>query len=718
MRQLIQDLRSGQVELIEAPDPQVREGHVVVRTTWSLISPGTEQSITRTASRSLIGKALDRPDQVRKVVDKAMSDGVGAALAAVNARLHDAMTPGYSSAGVVEDIGRGVAGIRSGDRVACVGANFACHAERILIPAPLCILLPEALDDRWGAFAALGAIAGHGLRTAEVTAGSVVAVVGLGLIGQLTVQLATAAGARVVGIDPDPTRVALALSHGALDGAVLGTGDAAQIVLATSEGAGADAIVLTAATRDSGPVELAAELARDRAIVSVIGDVGLEVPRRPFYDKELQLRLSRSYGPGRYDPDYEIRGRDYPIGYVRWTQRRLITHFLTEVEAGRVDLEPLVTHIFDFANATDAYDALSDPARMGILLRYPAQAPAPVRRVILARAPAATADTTRVGVIGPGLFARSTLLPLLDKLGANIVGVAGASGSRAIGVARRTGAAFASTSAKALIDDPDVQAVVIATRHDSHAPLAAQAMEAGKAVFLEKPVAIDDAGLERLDPLLQAGGRLVVDFNRGFSLSVEKVKAHFTHRTDPLVVQCRVNAGVLSADHWLRDVSVGGGRLVGEGCHFVDLCSAIVERPLSTVSVSALGSGPRTLPDDSFVLTLGYSDGSLGIVTYVATGSRRMAKERIEVFGGGRSAVIDDFRRVRLFGQATGRPALPGRAIRDKGHESSLRCFLEFAERGGVPPIAYERLVETTRATFLARDALAEGRAGPVSVTA
>jgi threonine dehydrogenase-like Zn-dependent dehydrogenase len=502
MRQLIQDLRSGDVEVIEAPDPHVRDGHLVIRTMWSLISPGTEQSITRTASRSLVGKALDRPDQVRKVVDKAMSDGVGAALAAVNARLDDAMTPGYSSAGVVELVGGGVTGFAPGDRVACVGANYACHAERVLMPAPLCVAMPEALDDRWAAFAALGAIAGHGLRTAEVTAGSVVAVVGLGLIGQITAQLASAAGARVVGIDPDPERVKLALAHGAVGGAILGVDNPVEVVGSRSEGAGADAIVLTAATKDSGPVELAAELARDRAIVSVIGDVGLEVPRRPFYEKELQLRLSRSYGPGRYDPEYEIRGRDYPIGYVRWTQRRLISHFLAEVAAGRIDLEPLVTHVFDLAQGTQAYEALEQSGRMGILLRYPGQAPAPVTRVTLARAPATATGAIKVGVIGPGLFARSTLLPLLDKLGADVVGMAGTSGSRALGVARRSGAQFASAAPDDLIDDPGVQAVVIATRHDSHADLASRALQAGKAVFLEKPLAIDAAGLERLLPQL------------------------------------------------------------------------------------------------------------------------------------------------------------------------------------------------------------------------
>ena len=647
-----------------------------------------------------------------------MTDGVGAALAAVNARLDDA-----HDARLLER-GCGRAGRRRGrERPAgrprrCVGANHACHAERVLMPAPLCIPLPSALDDRWGSFAALGAIAGHGVRTAEVTAGSVVAVIGLGLIGQMTAQLATAAGARVIGIDPDRARVELALEHGAVDGVVLGSDDAASVVLSRSEGEGADAVILTAATKDSGPVELAAELARDRAIVSVIGDVGLEVPRRPFYEKELQLRLSRSYGPGRYDDDYELRGHDYPIGYVRWTQRRLISHFLAEVEAGRIDLAPLVTHEFDFADATGAYAALDQPGRMGILLRYPAQAPEPVAKVALAVAPApAVTGALRVGLVGPGLFARSTLLPLLQKLDVDVAGVVGSSGTRAVGVAKRTGAAFASSSARELIDDPAVGALVIATRHDSHAELAAAALRAGKAVFLEKPLAIDAAGLELVASQLKDGGRLLVDFNRGFAPGTERVRAHFAGRTDPLVVQCRVNAGALPPDHWLRDAGVGGGRLVGEGCHFVDLCSSLIERAVRSVTVAPLGTGPRTLADDSFVLTLGYEDGSLGVITYIATGSPRMPKERIEVLGAGRSAVIDDFRRVRLL-----RPSAPAargaRSVRPRTRATRPRCAASSrsATRGGEPPIPYQRLIETTQATLLASEALAKGSREPIAL--
>ncbi len=700
---------------MEAPDPSPRPGHVIVRTSFSVISPGTEQSIARTASRSLVGKAMERPDQARKVVEKVVSDGVGPALAAVNARLDDLLTPGYSLAGVVEDAG-GVPGLAPGDAVACVGANVACHAERVLVPGPLCTKLPAGLDARAGAFAALGAIASHGLRTAAVEPGHVVAVVGMGLIGQIAGQLAASWGARVLAVDSDPERVALALELiPQAAGAVPGRDDVGAAARALSAGAGADAVVVAAAAKGSGPIELAAEVARDRAVVSVIGDVGLEVPRRPFYEKELQLRLSRSYGPGRYDPEYELEGRDYPIGYVRWTQRRLIAHFLEEVAAGRVRLDRLVSHEFALERGEEAYAALEEPGRMAILLRHADGPLPPVESVPIAAPRRQGSGRVRIGLVGPGLFARSTLLPLLDKLDADVAAVAGGSGPRAIGAARRAGARAATTTSR-LIDDPGIDAVVIATRHDSHAPLAVGALEAGKAVFLEKPLAVDEAGLEAVTAALLVPGRLMVDFNRSLSPAAAKVRAHFAGRVDPLVVHCRVNAGALPPEHWLRDPAVGGGRLVGEGCHFVDLCSAIVERPLAAVAVTPLGSGPTTLAHDSFVLTLTYADGSLGIVTYVATGSPRMAKERIEVLGAGRSAVIDDFRRVQLHG-GRGRAAPAVALSKDKGHRAALERFLAFAGTGGEPPIPYERLLETTRATLIARAALAgePGRAHAVN---
>ncbi|HEV2075227.1 MAG TPA: Gfo/Idh/MocA family oxidoreductase, partial [Thermoleophilaceae bacterium] len=575
---------------------------------------------------------------------------------------------------------------------------------------------PEGLDARWGAFGAVGAIGGHGVRTARVEAGAVVVVIGLGLVGQIAAQLSTAAGARVVGIDPAADRVALATRLGAVGGAALGSDDPEEVTRRHSSGRGADAVIVAAAAGDSGPVELAAEIARDRATVCVVGDVGLDVPRRPFYEKELELRISRSYGPGRYDAAYEQEGVDYPIGYVRWTERRLIEYFLEEARGGRVQLEDLVTHELPIERGAEAYEALSSGSRMAILLRYAAEEDSPTRTPVSAE-PRSSSGRLRVGLIGPGLFARSVLLPQIAELDAELVAVAGTTPARAFGVAKRWGADYAARAPEELIEDDSIDAVVITTRHDTHAELTAQAIERGKAVFCEKPLAIDHDGLDRLRPLLKGDAPIVVGFNRGLSPAATQTQEHFTGRADPLSITYRVNAGFLERDHWLRARALGGGRLVGEACHFVDLASSLVGRPLTSVGAAALGDGPITLEDDSFVLTLDYDDGSIATVTYVASGHARMPKERVEVLGGGRSAVIDDFRRVERFPSKRQLVPTPPRRT-DKGHGALLEQALRFFREGGPPPVPYERILETTEATLMARDALDAGRREPVPLPA
>jgi predicted dehydrogenase/threonine dehydrogenase-like Zn-dependent dehydrogenase len=711
MRQLVQDLRTGSLEVVEVPDPVAGENEVLVRTQASLISAGTEGALVRAASKGWIGKARERPDAVKKVLEKARDDGVGPALAAVRARLDDLVTHGYSSAGIIEEVGPGVTGLRVGDRVACVGANVAYHAERVAVPFPLCVPLPEGLAFREGAFGAVGAIAAHGVRLAEIEAGSVTVVIGLGLVGQVAAQLATAAGARVIGVDPDPDKVALAGRLGALGGGPPDAQDVHQLVLALSDGHGADSVVIAAATKDAGPLDAAALFARDRATICVVGDVPLDGSRNLYYAKELQLRVSRSYGPGRYDAAYEEDGHDYPLPYVRWTERRLIRFVLEEASARRIRLDELITHEFPIEDAGAAYAALSEPGRLGVVLRYPEDPQPAAERVTLHVSPVAD-GRLRVGLIGPGTFARATLMPLLGREEAvDLVAVAGTTPARSLGVGKRWGAAYAAANSDEVLADDGVDVVVVATRHDSHARLTADALAAGKAVFVEKPLAITQDELESLEPSIGDGARLFVDFNRDFAPATVAVRAHFAGRSDPLALHYRVNAGFVEAGSWVRDPNVGGGRLVGEGCHFVDLCSTIVGSPLDTIAISGLGAGPQTLDGDNFVLVLRYADGSIATISYAAAGSPRMTKERVEVIGAGRSAVIDDFRVLELDGSRVGR-----RSRRDKGHASAVAAAFRFFRAGGEPPIPYARLVETTRATLVARAALVQGDCAPQRV--
>jgi predicted dehydrogenase len=523
----------------------------------------------------------------------------------------------------------------------------------------------------------------------------------------------------VVAVDPVAERVALARRLGAVHGVLLGVDNPEQIMAEASGGQGADALVVAAAAGDARPVELAAALARDRATVCVIGDVELQLSRAAFYEKELTLRVSRSYGPGRHDPSYEREGHDYPIGYVRWTERRLIAHFLEELAAGRVRARELVTHEFPIEQGELAYRALGDPGRLAILLRYP-ETPRPgVERVVAAgRPPTGRTRGLRVGLVGPGMFARSTLLPLLRDSGVELVAVAGGAPARALAAARHFGAGWVVGDVEALLDDEAVDALVVTTRHGSHAELAARALERGKGVLVEKPLSVDRAGLERVRPLLAAGGRLVVDFNRSLSPAARAIAAHFSGRGEPLALQYRVNAGFLAADHWLRDHQEGGGRVVGECCHFVDFCSAVVGQPAISVQATTLGPGPRTLPGDNVLLVVRYADGSMANILYVASAPRRLAKERLEVLGAGRAAVVDDFRHIELLPRAGRRGVRSPVPRRDKGHRDLVQAALRFLEGGGNPPVPYDRMLETTEITLAARDALARGEAGPVPLSA
>jgi len=715
MKQIVQTQRDGKLRVVETPAPALRPGGVLVRTAFSLISAGTERAKVEVARKNLLGKALARPDQVRQVLAAARQSGLAATYQKVRSRL-DALSPlGYSLAGVVTAVGANVDDLAVGDRVACMGAGYANHAEVVFVPQRLCARLPEGVSYQAGAFGTLGAIALQGLRQAAPALGETVGVVGLGLLGLLTVQMLRANGCRVVGVDVNTARCDLARQLGA-DAAAAPDDPALDALARQFSPAGLDAVILTAATASSAPIELAARLARDRARIVVVGAVGLHVPRTPFYDKELTLRLSRSYGPGRYDPRYEEHGVDYPIGYVRWTEGRNLAAFLDLLRARRVDTAPLATHTFALDDAERAYALVTGKTQepfLGVLLDYglpPEGAPAPVAGGAVQVRPAAP-DGGRVGValLGAGSFAQSMLLPhLAGHAGARLRVVATPSGLTARSVAERVGFETATADMPAALADPAVGLVVIASRHDSHAALAAAALRAGKAVFVEKPLALTPAELAEVETAYAASPApfLMVGFNRRFAPLVGELRRHLAGG-EPLLLHYRVNAGYIPLDHWTQDPAIGGGRILGEVCHFVDLLACLAGGPAVSVLAQAAPDGGR-YRRDNLTVSLRFAGGSVGTVLYAANGDRSLGKERLEVFGGGRAAVLDDFHTLHLH---AGGKTRTRRAAPDKGHGAEMRALVDAVRAGQPSPVPFSESVHATRVTFAILESLNTGRA-------
>jgi predicted dehydrogenase/threonine dehydrogenase-like Zn-dependent dehydrogenase len=676
MKQVTQRVRDGQIEVMDVPVPQLTPDTVLVDVRASLLSTGTERAKVETARKSLVGKARARPDQVRQVVEKAKRDGIRETIDAVRLRLDQPSALGYSTAGVVMSVGSRVRGIASGARVACGGADHAVHAEIDLVPGNLCVPLPEGVSFEAGAFCTVGAIALHGVRQAGVSIGEEVAVIGLGLVGQLAAQILRAAGCRVLGVDLSEELVGKSLETGAVD---RGWPRAAV----PEDAQGVDAVVITAATESSDPIDLAARLCRDRGRVVVVGDVGLQVPRAPFYEKELELRLSRSYGPGRYDREYEERGLDYPIGYVRWTERRNMTAFLDLVATGRIDVTPLVSERLPLERAAEAYEHVvsADRSPLGIILTSEPSAVEPVPR----RTPTTPLSATgRVGVLGAGSFAGRILIPALRDAGFTLGAVASAGGLSAKGAAEQFGFERAAT-VEEVLEDPSLQAIVVATRHSSHADLAVRGLRAGKAVFVEKPPGLTDDELAELararDETRLALG---VGFNRRHAPLARELREFIRRGDDAAEILYRVNAGPLEEGHWLDDPDEGGGRLLGEGCHFVDfvcwLAGALPERIECALRPE---TGQALAAAQSFVVSLAFADSSLASILYSAHGARPLAKEYVEVHSGGRSAILDDFRSLRLLGE--GRARRSAQRSRDKGHRQQLTAFRRAIEGAHVP---------------------------------
>ena len=718
MKQIAQNYKSGELAVLDSPVPTCRPGGVLVQSLFSLISTGTEMMKLAEAKMSMVGKARARPDQVRKVLDTVAQQGALATYKKVMNRL-DSYTPlGYSLCGVVVEVGQGADEFKVGQLVAAAGNEFALHAEYNWIPVNLCASVPAGVSPEHAAFATVGSIAMHGVRRAEVQLGDTACVIGLGLVGQLVVRLLIASGVRVIGLDVIEDRCRLAEQAGAvLCAAPTDEGmDAIQGSLdEISGGRGADHIFLAAGGSSNGPVEMAARLARDRARVVDIGKTRLDLPWNAYYDKELDVRFSRSYGPGRYDERYELEGIDYPIGYVRWTERRNLECFLDLIARKEIEVQTLVSGVFPLENASTVYADLASGAlkAVGVLLEYPAgPAQSPPRmagsmvRAGTGAAPRGKSGGLAIGFIGAGNYASSMLLPNLARLdNAHLAHVATTRSLSAVNAQRRFGFTTASTSADAVFEDATLDAVFIVTRHHSHADMVCRALETGKAVFVEKPLALTRDEIDRVVEAIAKTGndRLMVGFNRRFAPLLTQMRSQFGLAGSSSIARYLVNAGPLAADSWYVNDALEGSRFIGEGGHFIDTLSWWAgSLPEEVYAVR----GPEK---DDVLVTVRFQNGSSGTITYVTAGNSRYPKETLDVAAGGRSARLDNFRKATVWSgrrQSTARP----RGGQDKGQRAELTQFVEAVVTGGPMPITVESLAATTRATIAVGESLLSGR--------
>jgi predicted dehydrogenase/threonine dehydrogenase-like Zn-dependent dehydrogenase len=714
MKQLSQNLRSGETKAVDVPIPQPRSNTALVHIAVSLVSAGTERMLVEFAEKSLVGKARSRPDLVRQVMDKARREGWLSTLESAFNRLDQPMPLGYSSAGTITALGEGLQGFHIGQRVACAGANYAVHAEYTIVPKNLLTPLPDEVDFESAAFTTLGAIAMHGFRLGNLQLGERVAIIGLGLLGLLTVELALAAGCSVLGIDLAAERVALAAKLGAT--AVL-RDQAVEAAQSFSHGRGCDVVLICADTPTNDPVELAGQIARDRAKVVAVGAVGLNIPRKIYFEKELTFVNSRSYGPGRYDPGYEEAGHDYPIGFVRWTEGRNLEHFVELLGAKKIDVLPLITHRFRIEDAAEAYELITGKTRepfLGVLLTYPELTEDKLtddeKNVIYTGSVSSSGAPVRIGMLGAGNFASAVLLPALKKVpGAALIGIASASGLSANFCAKKFDFHYTASSSQQLFEDDTINTIAVLTRHNLHAGQVISALKAGKNVFCEKPLALSEDELEAIAKTLseiegQPQPFLSVGFNRRFAPLAVQLASFLRDRSEPLYVHYRINASYIPLTHWVHDPVQGGGRIVGEGCHFVDFLTFLVGTPPKAVSAQPLPD-MGIYNEDNVVMKYTFADGSLGVVSYLANGSKVFPKERVEVFCGGRVAVLDDYRSLELVKDGK-RRMIRSRLRQDKGHIGEWQAFVQAIQTGSQPPIPYTHLFGVTQAMLSTISAL------------
>jgi len=706
MQQVLQDLRSGQTRVAEVPSPACRAGCVLIRTSRTLISAGTERMLVEFGKASLLAKARSQPEKVKQVLDKIKSDGLLPTIEAVFSKLDEPVPLGYCNAGVVLEVGRGVTGFATGDRVASNGP----HAEIVCVPKNLCTKVPDEITDDQAAFTVLSSIALQGIRLVGASFGEKVVVFGLGLIGLVTVQLLRACGCDVLGVDVNPERLRLAANYGASTVQAGGDGDPVTVAGAWTEGRGADAVLITASAKTDEIVHQAAEMSRKRGRIVLVGVVGLNLRRGDFYQKELTFQVSCSYGPGRYDDSYELNGLDYPYGFVRWTEQRNFQAILDVMKGGRLVVDGLITHRLPQREAGTAYEKIcaNREEALGVILTYPSEV-VQARQIRVSRAEIPPAGEPVVSVIGAGNFAKMTLMPALSQTEARIAYIADLDGAAAQHVAKKFRASKAVTDHRLVLQDEHVNAVIIAADHSAHAELVCEALQAGKHVFVEKPLAMN---VDELKQIVRAAAdhpnkQLLVGFNRRFSRHTERIKRLLADRGQPLAMNMTVNAGIIPPEHWVHDPVRGGGRIIGEACHFIDLMVHLSGSRVATVAAVMMGRGVA-VHEDKMSITLGFEDGSVGTVNYFGNGPKSYPKETLEVFSDGRVLRLDNFRRLRGFGFRFFRDYRSAR--QDKGHAAELAAFVNRVGAGGEPLIPLDELVNVTLASFAAVTAAAENR--------
>jgi len=715
MHQVIQNIHNGRLSVINVPEPITKAGHVLIADVFSVISAGTEKMAMELAKKSLLGKAMERPDQVRRVLEKWRNEGFFNTLAQVREKLDEPMTMGYSSLGVALACGAGVQEFKPGDRVASNGP----HAGVVCVPKHLCAHVPDSVPFDHAAFTVLGAIALQGVRLAKLELGDTAFVIGLGLIGQLTLALLKAQGCHVIGTDLDSSKCELALRMGAN---YASPEMKVEGVMGLTRGLGADAVLITASTKSDEPVEVAGETVRKKGRVVAVGAVGLNLPRRPYYFKEAEFVVSCSYGPGRYDPEYEERGHDYPPAYVRWTEQRNMQAVLDLMALKRLDPSPLISHHFKIEDAEAAYDLIEKGKEpyLGILLEYPGVSELPPsRRIEIKQGLPVSPGEIGVSVLGAGDFARMTLLPTLNKVGKfQLRIICSAGGVSAVHSGEKFGFQVATSDEDEVFNDHETNAIFIITRHDQHARQVINALKAGKHVFVEKPLCITEPQLKEIistyneinekNQINHRNQILMVGFNRRFAPAAKIVSDFFSTVNQPITVSIRFNAGEIPLEHWTQDEMVGGGRIIGEACHAIDLATYLTgSLPVRVFAESIGGPSSPKITDDQCFITIRHANGSVSSMAYLAGGDKTFPKERVEVIGGGRIAVIEDFREVTLCSE--GRIKKTRISGRDKGHREEVEAFAKSLSNGKPSPIPWEDLKRVALASILAVRSLREG---------